>query len=81
MIIIRMGGIRERSDIKLWLKDAALFDVIEKIPELRGVDWWDWPIGLRDREKGELLKLSEEYSYQLDEFCVVQFFGIDSGSR
>ncbi|MDP6216346.1 MAG: hypothetical protein QF649_03945, partial [SAR324 cluster bacterium] len=30
---------RERSDIKLWLKDAALFDVIEKIPELRGVDW------------------------------------------
>ena len=26
---------RERSDIKLWLKDAALFDVIEKIPELR----------------------------------------------
>ena len=65
---------RERSDIKLWLKDAALFDVIEKIPELRGVDWWDWPIGLRDREKGELLKLSKEYSYQLDEFCVVQFF-------
>jgi len=56
----------ERPDVKLWLKDAALFDVIEKIPELRGIDWWDWPVGLRDREKSELLQVSEKYSYQLD---------------
>ena len=63
-----------RSDTKLWLKDAALFDVIENIPELRGIDWWDWPVALRDREESELLRVSEKYSEQLDEFCAIQFF-------
>ena len=65
---------RNRSDIKVWLDDAALFNVIEQIPELRGFDWWDWPIGLRDREEHTLLKVRESHARKMDEFCVIQFF-------
>ncbi len=44
-----------------WLDDFALFISIKN--SLNGIEWCDWPKGLRDREKGELedasLKLKE----------------------
>jgi len=63
----------------LWLKDAALFDVIEKIPELRGIDWWDWPVGLRDREKSELLQVSKNIHISWMNSVLFNSFGTDNG--
>ena len=61
------------ADVKVWLEDAALFDVIENIPKFRGLEWWDWPVELRDRNEHALTTIREEYSWKIKEFCAVQF--------
>lgn len=62
-----------RDDVQLWLNNAALFNAISEIPDLRGKDWWDWPEELRDREDSAMRKISVSYKSEIEDFKITQF--------
>ena len=62
-----------RDDVQHWLSDAALFNAISEIPELRGKDWWDWPKELRDRNDLAMREMYDKYKNEIEEFKITQF--------
>lgn len=57
-----------------WVESSALFDVLSRTEKLEGVDWWDWPVDLRDRKPEALAQVKADYSEELAVYNALQFF-------
>lgn len=56
-----------------WLEESALFAALTERPELQGMEWWDWPEGIRDRHPDTLRALRKEHAQRIDIFIALQF--------
>ena len=67
-----LEAFRSQPNISVWLEEAALFDAIDKaIPEAQF--WWQWPVGLRDRDLEALEEAKEKHASHITHFIAEQF--------
>jgi len=64
---------RAEPDTQCWLEDTALFNVINDQDHLRGMDWWNWPVELRDRNEAALAEVLSTKKDEIDRYCALQF--------
>ncbi len=58
-----------------WLDDYSLYSVIRL--ETGGKPWWEWPAGLRNRDKADLDKFQQQLSDSLQDYCFEQYVFFD----
>ena len=56
-----------------WLDSAALFDCLSNSDDLRGLNWWEWPEDLRDRDPSAMAASKENFKSEIAEFMALQF--------
>lgn len=56
-----------------WLNSAALFDCLSNSADLRGLNWWEWPADLRDRDPSAMAASKENFKSEIVEFMALQF--------
>ena len=56
-----------------WLSDSALFSVIESDEAQLGMNWWDWPVELRDRHEAAMARVRDEKRREIKVFEACQF--------
>jgi len=48
----RVDLVRFKAQHSSWLSDYCLYQCLKE--QYRGVPWWEWPPGVRDRDRGEM---------------------------